>query len=547
MPRSTVRLRLILFTSLLLGVATLEAQHPAWRNYTAADGLPSNEIYALLQDSRGFLWFGTDLGLCRFNGYEFTRPVDTSAAAANSVFQIVEDTHGRIWFNHLDELWIVENDTVRPWPYNDLLKTFENKSRLTLRFAVGKDGNVWIASKRNGFLVVQPNGVQQLVPALHRNVLLFSEISGQVIYAQEANEDVNAEHTFVQRIGQTYEIIRCEEDKNRSLGRFPNDWRHSANREQFQVWPLKNGDFIGCFWHTYYLIRNGQLIWHGQKDAANQVWEDPDGSILMAIPAGKNQGVLHFHSIADFQHDKFENLLPGHVAVQVLRDHESGWWVVTTDAGVFYCKNPGLDIYDHSSGLPFADILLLASDGQEKIYAGLRSLDIAVFLHAGPAVLLPRPPILEWQTLRFDTLTGRLWTGSDLCFWDKSHWVFVETQHYGTPFYSHLSVKKITPDLAETHWWASSFGGFFSVERRSGKAVRMTQTLQSSIRTFSITPDREGHLWVTTMEGLRLWRDDHYELPPFSHPALRFQARNVEVLPPAAGGGLIISYVVVDC
>ncbi|MEO6759505.1 MAG: histidine kinase, partial [Saprospiraceae bacterium] len=37
------------------------------------------------------------------------------------------------------------------------------------------------------------------------------------------------------------------------------------------------------------------------------------------------------------------------------------------------------------------------------------------------------------------------------------------------------------------------------------------------------------------------WRDGHYDLPPFSHPALRFQARNVEMLPPAAGGGMVIS------
>ncbi len=539
MPWRPTKVLLALFASLLL--TALNAQHPAWRNYTTADGLPSNEIYAMLQDSRGFLWFGTDLGLCRFNGYEFTRPVDTSAAVASPVFQIVEDARGRIWFNHLDELWIVENDTVRPWPYNDLLKAFESKSRLTLRFAVGKDGAVWISSKRDGFLVVQPNGVQQLVPALHRNVFLFSEIDGQAIYAQEATHEVTVENTFARRIGQTYEIIRCQEDKSWSLGRFPNDWRQSANREQFQVWRLKNGDFIGCFWHTYYLIRDNQLIWHGQKDAANQIWENPDGSILMAVPTGKNQGVLRFHSIADFQHDNFENLLPGHVAIQVLRDHESGWWVITSDAGVFYCKNTGLDIYDRSSGLPFADILLLASDGQGKIYAGLRSLDVAVFLHAGPPVLLPRPPILGWEALRFDTLTGRLWAGNDLCFWDKSHWVFIEAPYYGTSSYVHLPVKKITPDLAGTHWWASNFGGFFSIDRRTGKAVRITQTPPSSIRTFSVTPDREGNLWVTTMEGLRLWRDGHYELPPFSHPALRFQARNVEVLPPGAGGGLVIA------
>jgi hypothetical protein len=36
----------------------LYAQHPAWRNYTINEGLPSNEVYASIQDSRGYIWFG---------------------------------------------------------------------------------------------------------------------------------------------------------------------------------------------------------------------------------------------------------------------------------------------------------------------------------------------------------------------------------------------------------------------------------------------------------------------------------------------------------
>src|SRR5512135_3246966 len=32
-------------------------------------GLPSLSVFAMAQDSRGFLWFGTTGGLCRFDGY----------------------------------------------------------------------------------------------------------------------------------------------------------------------------------------------------------------------------------------------------------------------------------------------------------------------------------------------------------------------------------------------------------------------------------------------------------------------------------------------
>ena len=40
--------------------------------YTTADGLPSNRINKIVLDSRGYLWFCTQEGLSRFDGYAFT-------------------------------------------------------------------------------------------------------------------------------------------------------------------------------------------------------------------------------------------------------------------------------------------------------------------------------------------------------------------------------------------------------------------------------------------------------------------------------------------
>ena len=45
-----------------------------FRHLTASEGLPSNWVGALLQDQQGMIWIGTDRGLCRYDGFEFTRP-----------------------------------------------------------------------------------------------------------------------------------------------------------------------------------------------------------------------------------------------------------------------------------------------------------------------------------------------------------------------------------------------------------------------------------------------------------------------------------------
>ncbi len=495
-----------------------------------------------MQDSRGFLWFSTGLGICRFNGYEFTRPVDTSATATGTKFQIVEDAGGRIWYMNLDaSLSIIENDTVRSWAYSDLSKSFR-KNNTTYRFAVGKDGTVWVPSMRSGFLVVQPNGVKQIVPALNRNVTIFSEIDGQVIVGGEGTLNVAADDDFMLRTGQTREMIHWHHGKAVSMGRFPADHSKGGNIRP-RIWRLKNGGFILCYRQSFYVIANNRLIWHGQKNgAAETIFEDTDGSILMAVSQGKNQGLLRFGSLALFERDEFDNLLPGQDVVQVLRDREGGWWATTRESGIFYCKYPDLERFDTSDGLPVEDVKALTSDGREKVYAGMRNLDIAVFQRSGGRPkLLPPPPVSGMQTLRFDSSTGRLWCGNDLCFLENGHWNFAERIVGDKKTLRHIPVKKLTFDPTGASLWASAAFNFFSIDPNTGEGVEMFQDSFSNTRTFSVTPDEQGNLWVTIVEGLRLYRNGRYELPPFHHPALRFPARNMELLPPVAGGGMVIA------
>lgn len=76
----------------------LFAQDPVHRRYTVEDGLPSNKVYSVTQDSKGFLWFGTDAGASRFDGRSFTTFSTAEGMPDKDVLNIYEDTRGRIWF-----------------------------------------------------------------------------------------------------------------------------------------------------------------------------------------------------------------------------------------------------------------------------------------------------------------------------------------------------------------------------------------------------------------------------------------------------------------
>ncbi len=97
--------RLVSFLFFLLAAGlNLPAQNPYIRHYTTQDGLPSNTIYYVYQDSRKFIWFATDAGVSRYDGTTFANYRKKDGLAGNEVVYIKEDLFGRIWFFHLNGL-----------------------------------------------------------------------------------------------------------------------------------------------------------------------------------------------------------------------------------------------------------------------------------------------------------------------------------------------------------------------------------------------------------------------------------------------------------
>lgn len=81
----------------LLMASTARAERWPIRRYTMADGLAHDRLKRVVQDSHGFLWFCTALGLSRFDGYRFSTTSDAEGRALQSVNDMLEDGDGRYW------------------------------------------------------------------------------------------------------------------------------------------------------------------------------------------------------------------------------------------------------------------------------------------------------------------------------------------------------------------------------------------------------------------------------------------------------------------
>ena len=80
---------------------SLFSQDISFRHLTVGDGLSQNTINCIFQDSRGFIWFGTQDGLNCYDGYSFSilrgEPADSNSLSHSWVWDVFEDSRKNIW------------------------------------------------------------------------------------------------------------------------------------------------------------------------------------------------------------------------------------------------------------------------------------------------------------------------------------------------------------------------------------------------------------------------------------------------------------------
>jgi signal transduction histidine kinase/CheY-like chemotaxis protein/ligand-binding sensor domain-containing protein len=82
-------------------VAFSQQQQIRFEHIGISEGLSQSNVLCILQDSRGFMWFGTQDGLNTYDGYQFTvyknNASDTNSLGHNYIRCIIEDPTGNIW------------------------------------------------------------------------------------------------------------------------------------------------------------------------------------------------------------------------------------------------------------------------------------------------------------------------------------------------------------------------------------------------------------------------------------------------------------------
>jgi len=124
-------------------------------------GLSQANVNCILQDRRGFMWFGTQDGLNRYDGYVFTvfrhEPLDSSSLSQNWVSACLEDHRGALWVGTRGGLdrFDPTSETFRHFPHDPSQAQGLSNDRVRSIYE-DRQANLWVGAEGGGLARLDP-------------------------------------------------------------------------------------------------------------------------------------------------------------------------------------------------------------------------------------------------------------------------------------------------------------------------------------------------------------------------------------------------------
>jgi ligand-binding sensor domain-containing protein/anti-sigma regulatory factor (Ser/Thr protein kinase) len=309
------------------------AQAPVFRNYTSADGLPSSETYCALQDRNGYMWFGTDRGIVRFDGYTF-QPY-TEGLTDHSVFSLMEDRKGRIWYHtYSGSIGYLYKDSSYAYRYNST----SNRGYKSLPEGEGMFIN-FNGLKHSSLIYIDSAGHTDLS-------LNADDTTHRVIYLPEHNDRV----FLVSGLNKSNYARVVALPDHKILGEF------RLNKKIIPGIPspvyLRQRNGIIWLWINGELMMLKDGAWTiiaRSKDRVLSMAEDTRGNIWVGY---QYKGVALFEAQTQYGHST--RFLPAYSVSGMCSDREGGMWFTTLENGIYYLPPFTGFAYDKRHGLPVA-------------------------------------------------------------------------------------------------------------------------------------------------------------------------------------------------
>lgn len=492
-----------------LGVLPAQSRHPAYIRYGVNEGLPNQELYCVMRDREGFIWFGSDAGVARFDGHHMRVFDSRDGLPDRAVLQIQQDRKGRIWF--------FMPSGYLSYAYNGRFYNSDNDSTLAkltcrntiLSYYEHSSGDLYFGSMGGEVKCLHPDGnVEVIYPVPHpRWVVAFAErnrltIAGSLVTGYIAVDTVQGLHG-----------VFCE----------PNNlFVSSANNFPIKGLFHTNGEFWISFGLHVLIMRPGMPTrhYHAELPGLAQgrivyLGETKEGHVWIGTSRG-----AYLYANSHLEQGPMNHVLPKDEVRYVLEDGDNGTWFATT-LGAVYMPDQGIRIAFHPDYLGED----LAIRGLERTANG--NYMAAVYPLGFYLLDSLLRPLQTWRTdpdsmfdlplavFALDSATTYA-TSVSQTFMVKppqlkpiQALVYADYEHYKdslclcTSFGWYL----VDPTMHQTHLW--------------GSKELPIRTSRQPERCYEAETDRQGRLWIANTRGLSYYQDGVVHEMEAARPYLR--------------------------
>ena len=526
---------LFVLISLLLPLKNIAQNYSLqFERVSIAEGLSQSSIQAIAQDEQGFLWFGTQDGLNRFDGYQFRiykhDPQDSLTISDDWINALTCDRSGNLWIGTAGGGLNKYDLRTETFERIDISNSSSENSGLERITAVKFDtrGDLWIGTDGAGLHVIDPVSLEIRTfkgqPELGKISVtgIFSDRSGNLMIATNGHGLIrinikNGQALLEQRWGSDQkDPFRLTSDLVQTVYQDTNGliWIGTDNGLNLYN-PSENS--ISTF------RANPSDIYALSNDKVFDIYEDKYSNLWIATDGGLNLFRRDQRTFQTFSYDPSDGSTLSNDLVRIIFPENSGTiWVGTYGGGlnVFNWQKSRFALYNNIPGDPNSindNTVWSILDRKDILWVGtnkgLNRLDrkknkIKIYRHDPEDHSSLSDDIIR---VIYSDRQGKLWLGTNdggLNRLDpQSEALSVFKNIPSDPkSLSNNTVRCIFED-SERNLWVGTWGGLNKLDRKTGTFRHYVNipgdtSSISDNRVRSIYQDRNGILWIGTYGGL---------------------------------------------
>lgn len=455
---------LVLFNNILHAEKATDISDYRFRHYSIEEGIPSNCITSIIQDSKGYIWIGTDMGLCKFNGTDFITlgyEKNDSILRKKTITSIFEKG------NHIllgTEYGIYEyNNSTQTTKELELI-TQDNKKYSPIVNHITSDinGNLWIATGKDG-------------------IFMYSETNNTAIQYQIPDTHLP--------------LLRVLTDSNNNIWATGMDNLYKLNKttNKFEVFKIEGYEH-GIYSMAILEDSNGN-IWIGTwNDGLLKVNTINHTTETFLSPNNDSQGIIHIHSITQTDTNT------------IYIGSDNGLTIFNTDSGSNYtlnCSNSAV------GSLSDRFIYPITKDKEGGIwigtyYNGINYLPPFTSQFKGYDEGRQNNEFFTGKIIsRFiEDDSGNLWIGSD----DGGLSLYSQSEDKFINFKNRQSLEKLNIHAFcidnENLWIGTYSDGIKILNTKNWTISNLTNNNLYDSSIYSLYKDENNNIWAGTMTGI---------------------------------------------